>query len=216
MSDQSLSQLSCPSGKPFYACDYGTRFLGCCTLEGVDVCAKGCEPDNLQAANFNQQYYSNITRNDCNITIRAGEWYSCEQTSPPFLGCCASNACMYAGGCPYAQLVPAQLSENETEIAPFSPILIHQPTSAKPRTGAIVGGVVGSVVFTILVGSIVWYRIRKVRKTIIQQSKVEDDNEGILCLSDILRIHVLVVADQYRSQSHEVSHLFALFAYPEV
>lgn len=86
---------------------------------------------------------------------------------------------MYTDGCPYDQLVPAQLSVNETEIAPFLHILIRQPTAAKTRTGAIIGGVVGGVVFAILLGIIIWYRIRKLRKHDTRQSNLKDDNEGI-------------------------------------
>lgn len=93
---------------------------------------------------------------------------------------------MDADGCPSDQLVPAQLSENETEIAPFSHILIRQPTAAKSRTGAIVGGVVGGLVFAILIGFVVWYRIRKLRKHDIQQSKPKEDNKGIELLFDTL------------------------------
>ncbi len=179
MSDPALLQLSCPSGKRFYACDYGTRFLGCCTEEGVDICVNGCRIDFVEAANFNQQYYGNLTRNDCNTTVAAGDWYTCKDTSPPFLGCCASNACMSQGGCPQDQLVPAQISENVTEIAPFSSVLVRQPTAVKSLTGAIVGGVVGTVVGAILIVLVVWYRIRKLRKSGTQQLNTKNDGNGI-------------------------------------
>lgn len=212
MSDQTVFGLSCSNGEPFYACDYGTRFLGCCTRGGVDVCANGCELDSLQAASFDQQYYSNITQNDCNTTIRAGEWYTCEDTAPPFLGCCASNACMYTGGCPDDQLVPAQLSGNETEIAPFLPILMRQNTATKSRTGAIIGGVVGGVVFAILIGFVVCYRIRKLRKHVIQQSNPKHDNKGIEFFFDSLNSYFSALPDYYRSQHSGVSHHFSIVA----
>ena len=171
-----------------------------------------CELDSLQAANFDQQYYSNITQNDCNTTIRAGEWYTCEDTAPPFLGCCASNACMYTGGCPDDQLVPAQLSENETEIAPFLPILMHQTTATKSRTGPIIGGVVGGVVFAVLIGFVVWYRIRKLRKHIVQQSKPKDGNKGIEIFFDSLNVSFRALPDYYRSQFSGVSHHISIVA----
>lgn len=179
MSDPALLQLSCPSGKRFYACDYGTRFLGCCTEEGVDICVNGCRIDFVEAATFNQQYYGNLTRNDCNTTVVAAEWYTCKDTSPPFIGCCSTDACMPSEGCPQDQLVPAQLSENVTEIAPFSSVLVRQPTAVKSLTGAIVGGVVGTVVGAILIVLVVWCRIRKLRKIGTQQLNTKDDGKGI-------------------------------------
>lgn len=187
MGDQPIFKPSCPNDVQFLACDYGTRFLGCCAgRTEEEVCANGCMPEDLESANFDQQYYSYMTPNECNSTLRAGEWYTCEQTSPPFLGCCATNACSNANGCPLTQLVPAQLSSNDTRAAPFSSIfsqqmvITNQTTSTKTRTSAIVGGAVGSAMFiAILVGSSLWYRIRNHRKSNIQEFRLENVTKGI-------------------------------------
>lgn len=178
MNDQTPFGLACPNGEPFYACDNGTRFLGCCAPQEADVCINGCRPDGLRAATFDQQYYSNITQNDCDTTMGPSEWYTCSSTTPPFLGCCSSNACANPNGCSKDRLVPAKLSINKSEKAPFLPIVAHDPTSVKSHSRTIVGGAIGGVTAALLVICFVWVRVRKCRKSNAQHLAAMNNNQG--------------------------------------
>lgn len=102
---------SCPQGGTWFACSSGSRFLGCC---GSDPCQNGCPQTNLKAASFNATDYGQFTNQNC-VT---GQFYTCENTNPPFLGCCTSNPCD-AGQCPPTDLAPALLSNDPIEAADF-------------------------------------------------------------------------------------------------
>lgn len=180
--DTPLFQPSCLGGGGFYACDWGTRFLGCCVNQtGEDACANGCLSSNLRAASFNAEYYSHITRNDCNASY-IGEWYTCQSTTYPFLGCCRENPCAI-DGCRQTDLIPAELSRDQTEKAPFLPVLVEHPKpSAKRRTVAIAGATTGGLLIAIiLVLGLLWCRKsqRKRKQSVIQQSMYQSDFQGM-------------------------------------
>lgn len=106
---------SCPAGGEFYACDYGSRFVGCCTVE---PCVNGCAETQLKPASFLKEKYKDVTGALC-----PGEsnWWTCAGTTPPFLGCCKSNPCTQ-NGCPSKDLMAAILSPARSEALPYSPI----------------------------------------------------------------------------------------------
>ena len=109
---------SCPLNVPFYACDFGERFLGCCSNgSSADTCLHGCPQENLLPASFEEEYYSYTTRSACT----SGDWWSCTSTAPPFLGCCLSNPCQ--SGCPLSDLRAAIFSPNQTGNPLYSAIL---------------------------------------------------------------------------------------------
>ncbi|KAL6720914.1 hypothetical protein ACLMJK_000013 [Lecanora helva] len=122
----------CPSNSTFFACDYGTRFLGCClsTHSSNEVCGIGCPPSSLTSLSFDKQYYNRVTEGSCGSS--EGKWYTCPDSDPPFLGCCKSNPCQ-PGGCPYGGLVPATLSENQAQQAAYAPA-IEGPSSISSST----------------------------------------------------------------------------------
>ena len=177
MGDQPIFRPSCPAELPFYACDYGTRFLGCCADgAGDEVCATGC--DNVRAATFDGNYYSSVTQNDCNDTGGHILWYTCEGTSPPFMGCCANNPC--ANGCRQEDLFAAQLSIDQKEKAAFSSILLEEPSGSQHQTGKIAGGVIGGLLFVgITISSLLLYRRRKLRIQ-IKDTAIGEGLKGIL------------------------------------
>lgn len=111
----------CPSNSTFTACDYGTRFLGCClsTLSANEVCSRGCPPTSIQPASFEQQYYTLVKEGQC--ANAQGKWYSCADTKPPFFGCCNVDACQ--NGCPEGGLVAAMLSENQAQKEAYAPLV---------------------------------------------------------------------------------------------
>ena len=136
---------SCPNNSTdiFYACDYGSRFLGCCDTTSVSsVCNNGC---NRQIpASFDGQYYSDITTNNCSF---GSEWYVCAYTKPTFFGCCKSNACANDTGCPSNDLTNAILSMDGAAMTPWNPIVSETSASNadKYTTGTVVGSVFGGI-----------------------------------------------------------------------
>lgn len=175
---------SCPLNITFYACDFGERFLGCCVNGSpADTCTHGCPQEDLLPASFEKEGYDYITRAACT----SGDWWSCANTVPPFLGCCLSNPCL--DRCPPGDLRAAIFSQNQTDsplysaihdtpaaasstsIAAASPTPVlttgaAQSAAASPlpirknSTGEIVGGVIGGIaaVAGILLGVILLYR----------------------------------------------------------
>ena len=132
MSTSSSIHSSCPSNSTFFACDYGSRFLGCClaTLSSNEVCGNGCPTSSLQPASFEKQIYTDVTDGQCNSS--EGKWYTCPDALPlPFLGCCNVDPCQK--GCPAGGLVAATLSENQAQQAAYAP-LIEGPTTVTSLT----------------------------------------------------------------------------------
>ena len=110
MSSTSGIAATCPLNVTFYACDFGERFLGCCANGSpADTCTTGCPQEDLLPASFEKEYYDYTTSAACT----QGSWWSCENTSPPFLGCCLSNPCL--SGCPATDLRAAIFSPNQTD-----------------------------------------------------------------------------------------------------
>ena len=108
---------SCPLNVTFYACDFGERFLGCCVNgSSADTCTHGCPQEDLLPASFEKEYYDYTTRAAC----MSGDWWSCESTTPPFLGCCLSNPCQ--SGCPPSDLRAAIFTPNQTDNPLYSAI----------------------------------------------------------------------------------------------
>ena len=155
---------SCPSNSTdiFYACDFGSRFLGCCNGESVSyVCNSGCY--NQIPASFEAHYYNDVTKNDCSS---GSEWYVCKHTTPPFFGCCKTNACSNNTSCPSGDLTTAILSTDEAAKSPWYPIASAASASDSHRypVGAVVGGVIGGIacgfLLTVLFGGLFLYRRR--------------------------------------------------------
>ena len=127
MSSVPIVATSCPLNITFYACDFGERFLGCCENGSpTDTCTNGCPQEDLLPASFDKEYYNYITKTACT----RGDWWSCEDTSPPFLGCCLSNPCL--DGCPPGDLTAAIFSQNQTSNPLYSAIP-DPPTTASSK-----------------------------------------------------------------------------------
>lgn len=109
--------LSCPKAGRFYICeDQPTRFVGCCTIDPCTTADGLCPDDHLQPSSFNAGACSKILAQDC---LDPGFlWYTCRDSSPPFLGCCSQMACE-ASGCPVSKVGAASLAGNKQQAAPF-------------------------------------------------------------------------------------------------
>ena len=167
---------SCPSGGQWYACESGSKFVGCC---GNQPCEDGCKAGNLQPASFDKSFFGKFPDMGCD----AGKFWTCNATTPPFLGCCKIDPCK-ANGCPSESLAGAHLLDNEGLACKYyssgcqstssltsssstssrsSPAAATSSTSlpnasavdSRPSRGPIIGGAVGGaaalVVFCVLV-----------------------------------------------------------------
>lgn len=147
MSSTSGIVASCPQNVTFYACDFGERFLGCCENgSSADICTHGCPPEDLLPASFETEYYDYITTAACT----RGDWWSCANTSPPFLGCCLSNPC--SGGCPRSNLTAAIFSQNQTENPLYSAIS-DTPAAASSTTSSFTSTAASSTLVRTTVGA---------------------------------------------------------------
>lgn len=109
--------LACPSGGDMYICQgHATQFIGCCTSDPCTSTASSCPQADVKPATFNKLDYESILPQNCADTEAA--WYTCATLSTPFFGCCKSNACANAKGCPAADLVAAELG-NATQASVF-------------------------------------------------------------------------------------------------
>ncbi|KAI0603544.1 hypothetical protein F4775DRAFT_534156 [Biscogniauxia sp. FL1348] len=109
--------LSCPSRGTFYVCEHAAiRFIGCCT---VDPCADGsgvCPQANLATSSFSSDHYDDIPPQSCAAPYNSSTWYTCK-SSTPFMGCCRTVPC--GEGCQQADLLPAMLSDDESQAQVF-------------------------------------------------------------------------------------------------
>lgn len=133
-------RLSCPYGGTFFVCENNTtEFVGCCTS---DPCHDGrgtCSNENLRTTSFSHDSFAAIMPQDCSDS--SASWYTCNFTSPPFLGCCKTDPC--AAPCVSADLTPAKLSRDVvarsaflTESLPTSPQTSGALSTAPAATNA--------------------------------------------------------------------------------
>ncbi|RYO90680.1 hypothetical protein DL762_002563 [Monosporascus cannonballus] len=182
--------LSCPSGGSFYICGASdTRFIGCCEEDPCNDDREGsCPESSLRPASFSSTNYLDIPAQSCVEPYNNNAWWTCQQAKPPFMGCCLSNPCNE--GCSDDDLLPARLSDNKSEAAPFitsasttssSSITTQSPDSnvsettaleQKSQTELIVGvTMAGLVVLFAIFAAYIW---RKRRREKEQESPGED------------------------------------------
>ncbi|KAK4182213.1 hypothetical protein QBC35DRAFT_396411 [Podospora australis] len=112
------SVLTCPSGGNFYVCNgKKTEFIGCCTVNPCGDETGGCPIKNIRASSFSPDYFSTLPPQSCSHDSGSSLWYTCNFTTPPFLGCCRENPCNT--GCVQANLVQAVLATDPEARAAF-------------------------------------------------------------------------------------------------
>ncbi|KAJ5113127.1 hypothetical protein N7456_001661 [Penicillium angulare] len=174
MSNSTSNHFTCPSGGTWYVCPKEPHFVGCCSSDpctNVDANSTSPCPD-VYPASFDTSIYNDISPNSC-IDSANGNWYTCNSTDPPFLGCCSSNACGSDDnkGCPTDDLLAAAWSSSSRgQLALFQ----DEGTSDDNNEdsggggglsgGAIAGIVVGGVAALVIVGALVWFFMRRKNK----------------------------------------------------
>ncbi|KAF2876866.1 hypothetical protein BDV95DRAFT_131975 [Massariosphaeria phaeospora] len=132
--------LSCPYGGEWYACDYDSYFVGCCTSS---PCSTGCAQEDTRPATFNRQDHELFPDASC----QEGRFYTCAVARGTFWGCCESDPCEELPMCPNDDLFPAfmnspgQIKAYVTEISslPASTTTTTNSASATSCTIAIIG-----------------------------------------------------------------------------
>jgi hypothetical protein len=148
----------CPAGGDWYVCTTGTQFLGCCA---DNPCQDGCSAGDLRPASYNTTYTGKFSDQQCD----AGLFYTCADTTPPFLGCCESNPCVI-GNCPQSDLAGAFLSSNPAEAGDFTASLSTTSATSTARASTITSSIIPTsapghphlsigVIVGIVVGSVV-------------------------------------------------------------
>ncbi|KAI1380775.1 hypothetical protein F4677DRAFT_197952 [Hypoxylon crocopeplum] len=134
-SPQEKYGLSCPSGGEFYIClSSHIRFLGCCE---TDPCSTGgeCPIDKLRPASYTD--YPG-RHQSCVAPYGEWEWYTCDFSTPKFMGCCSRDPC--DEGCPHEDLIQARLDDDDDIAAPFLSSSSLQPQQNPQPSNAISTG----------------------------------------------------------------------------
>jgi hypothetical protein len=153
-------------------CQDAPYFVGCCSSDpctNVDATSTSLCPD-VYPASFDTSIYNDILPNSC-IDSANADWYVCNFTDPPFLGCCSSAACANETGCPADDLLAAAWGSSSR--GQFS-LLQEEGTGddydesrgggGELSGGAIAGIVVGAVAALLIVGALVWVFMRRGNK----------------------------------------------------
>ncbi|KAL6237966.1 hypothetical protein BDW75DRAFT_228315 [Aspergillus navahoensis] len=156
--------FNCPPGSKWYACPDEPRFIGCCaSAPCTNATSSVCPAPDLRSASFDGAVFDNITPNTC-INSLPENFYTCNFTDPPFLGCCGINPCAL-GSCPLEELIPAAWSSSR-QYNLFLDARIVNSTSHL-SSGAIAGIAIGGVaaLAAILIALFFLLRWRQRRKS---------------------------------------------------
>ncbi|KAF4451598.1 hypothetical protein F53441_5454 [Fusarium austroafricanum] len=111
--------LSCPSGGDFYICNNDPqRFIGCCDTNPCGARKGLCPDQHIKPASFNETLQHEFLPQACINDNADVKWYTCSETTPPFLGCCAVDPCV-VGTCPRKELRAAKLSGKTNNVEDF-------------------------------------------------------------------------------------------------
>ncbi|KAH6894556.1 hypothetical protein B0T10DRAFT_546050 [Thelonectria olida] len=129
--------LSCPQGGHFWVCaNKETRFIGCCLTNPCETYSGVCLTGDLKPAAFDAGAVGQIPDQACVSDSFQVKWYACNDTSPPFLGCCAKDACS-AGTCDGQSLRAARLSGDAELFLSHGNVSVVLPSASELSTKTI-------------------------------------------------------------------------------
>ncbi|KAL4874703.1 hypothetical protein BJY04DRAFT_175301 [Aspergillus karnatakaensis] len=170
--------FTCPAGGTWYTCQDPPYFVGCCSSDPcTNVSPRStspCPDGGLYPASFNPAIFNSFLPNTC-IGEENANWFTCNFTTPPFLGCCLTNPCAN-GSCPQSDLVQAAWTAEGGGVDQF--VLFRDEGSSSNDTtgddgddsggdsgglsaGAIAGIVVGVVALIAVLLALWWFLRRK-------------------------------------------------------
>ncbi|KAL4779034.1 hypothetical protein BJX76DRAFT_106081 [Aspergillus varians] len=103
--------FTCPAGGTWYVCPDEPYFVGCCSSDPCTNSNTTSPCPDVYAASFEPSIFDSIRPNTC-IGAANNNWYTCNFTDPPFLGCCSSGACDNTDGCPADDVLAAGWSSS--------------------------------------------------------------------------------------------------------
>jgi hypothetical protein len=188
-SDLSNATVTCPrDGSRWYACDSGSRFVGCCKL---DPCKHGCDQDYVGAASFSKDIMGKFPDASC----RKGTFFSCTNPSTisSYWGCCKSNPCN-DHGCPVRDVeqaymdrpeqlnfysnvheqLPGGYSSNTWENVPLSTSTSHFGQLSGHNKDLILAGLCAALLVVLPIAIAIWISSRNVKT---RMSKRRRNNE---------------------------------------
>lgn len=126
--------LTCPESGKFYICENKlNRFVGCCTVDPCSTKDGLCPGNAVRPASFDPDAYDQILAQQC---VDPGFlWYTCRDSSPPFMGCCSQMGCE-DNGCPVDKVGVATLSSNAKQAAPFLSSGSSSSTTSSSKTSS--------------------------------------------------------------------------------
>lgn len=158
--------FTCPAGGTWYVCPDEPYFVGCCSSDPCsNTNSNNTSPcPNIHPASFDTAIYDSFVPNNC-IDTTSDNWYTCNSTDVPFIGCCASNACAESTGCPEDDVrAAAWSSSREDQFTLFQDANPNDDNSSGDDGlggGAIAGIVVGSVAAVVIVIALAWWFLRR-------------------------------------------------------
>ncbi|KAL4920396.1 hypothetical protein BDW62DRAFT_177404 [Aspergillus aurantiobrunneus] len=166
-SASSSCHFTCPRGGTWYVCPDEPYFVGCCSSDPCTNANTTSPCPDTYAASFDTDLFDSIRPNTC-IEGSNSDWYTCNFTSPPFVGCCASNACGQTEGCPDDDVLPAAWSSSRSDqFELFMDEDVDSPNGDDGdgglSGGAIAGIVVGAVAGVVILLAALWF-VRRRRK----------------------------------------------------
>lgn len=156
--------FTCPAGGTWYACPDAPYFVGCCSSDPCsNTNSNNTSPcPDIYPASFDTAIYDSLVPNNC-IDVPSDNWFTCNSTDVPFIGCCASNACAEATGCPKDDVRAAAWSSSRKD--QFTLFQDAEDDNGAGDDGlgggAIAGIVVGGVAAVVIVLALAWWFLRR-------------------------------------------------------
>lgn len=170
--------FTCPSGGTWYVCPDEPYFIGCCSSDPCTNSNTTSPCPDVYAAAFDTSIFNSILPNAC-INSANDNWHTCNFTSPPFLGCCASNACNGTDGCPAGDVLASAWSQSRRDqLELFEDVDDGSGSGGGLSGGAIAGIVVGCVAAVAIVLLAAWFLLRRRKKSQVPAGGTPSVAEG--------------------------------------
>ncbi|OJJ61032.1 hypothetical protein ASPSYDRAFT_87592 [Aspergillus sydowii CBS 593.65] len=144
--------FTCPFGGSWHVCRDPPYFVGCCSSDPcTNTTASACPLENLYAAVFEPVLFDKLGPSNC-VDHSAENWFTCNYTFQPFIGCCETNPCVENTGCPFGNVLPAAWSPTRTSMYDMFMDASENITKPKTETETSVSGLSAGAIAGITIG----------------------------------------------------------------